>query len=71
VWLFGDPGANHAVDITEQVDRKLRALAAHESQLPEPAVMETRLRERLEVVGQQFGLPAGHSAEAFRVVDTG
>jgi len=71
VWLFGDPHPNHAVDITDQVERKLRALAAHDSQLPEPAVMEARVRERLEVVGQQFGLPPGRSAEAFRVVDTG
>lgn len=70
VWLTGGPDADHAVDVTDQVERKLAALRRHESQLPDPAGMEERVRGWLRTVGEHYGLGEGRSGEAFRVVDT-
>jgi LmbE family N-acetylglucosaminyl deacetylase len=44
VWLMASPRAAHAVDVTPHLDRKIRALRRHESQHPDPAAMEERVR---------------------------
>ena len=70
VWItFGAEG-DHAVDITANLDRKIRALMCHRSQHPEPTAMEERVRGWWKQVAEQHGLPPGTSAESFRVVDT-
>jgi LmbE family N-acetylglucosaminyl deacetylase len=70
VWVMGGPTPDVAVDVTDQVDRKMRALMCHETQHTDPAGTEARMRARMRDVAQQFGLDAGRSAEAFQVVDT-
>lgn len=72
VWLMGGgPEGAHVVDITDHLDRKLRALRSHESQHPDPDAIVERVREWSLSVGKRYGLPAGRSGEAFLVVDTG
>jgi LmbE family N-acetylglucosaminyl deacetylase len=70
VWLIGHPEPREFVDITDQLDRKMRALLAHRSQHPDPAGMEERVRAWFRETGVAFGLGEERSAEAFRVVPT-
>lgn len=70
VWIaFGAQG-DEVVDITDQLDRKIRALMRHESQHPDPAALEDRVRTWWQGIAEQHGLPDGASAESFHVVDT-
>ncbi len=70
VWItFGDQG-DAAIDITANLDRKIRALMCHRSQHPDPAATEERVRTWWQSIAEQHGLPEGASAESFRVVDT-
>lgn len=70
VWVMLGAEANDFVDITEQLDRKMRALRCHESQHRDPDGMEERVREWWKSIAAERGRPPGTSAEAFRVVDT-
>lgn len=65
----GHPG-NVWIDITAQVDRKIRALMCHESQHRDPDGMEERVRAWFRSNGAEARLPEGSSAEKFFVVDT-
>lgn len=71
VWVMGGAHADHAVDVTEQLDRKVAALLCHESQHPDPAGVQQRVRGWMAATAEQFGLPEGRLAEAFQVVTTG
>jgi LmbE family N-acetylglucosaminyl deacetylase len=71
VWINGPGMATHYVDVTETFPRKVAALRAHVSQTGHRDDLEELLRRRLAAAGAQAGLPDGHLAEAFRVVDTG
>ncbi|WP_017539357.1 MULTISPECIES: PIG-L deacetylase family protein [Nocardiopsis] len=70
VWIPHGKEAEHLSDITEVFDRKLAALACHESQIPDISVLEPRLREWLAAEAARGGLPEGHLAETFQIVDT-
>jgi LmbE family N-acetylglucosaminyl deacetylase len=70
VWVMLGAEANDFVDITEQLDRKIRALRCHKSQHRDPDAMEERVREWWKNIAAERGRPEGTSAEAFRVVDT-
>lgn len=70
VWISAGPAAAHFVDITGTFSRKVAALDAHESQTGHRAGLEDFLRTRLARIAEQAGLPAGHLAEAFQVLDT-
>jgi LmbE family N-acetylglucosaminyl deacetylase len=70
VWLPGGPAPNHYVDVTETFDRKIAALRAHESQTGHMDGLEDFLRTRLAATAAAGGLPEGHLAEAFQVLDT-
>ena len=70
VWVMGHEKPTDAVDITEQVERKLLALHHHRSQHPDPTAMDERVRAWFRFTASQFGLAEDRSAEAFRVVDT-
>jgi len=70
VWLMAGPGAAHTVDVTDQVERKIRALRRHVSQHPDPDGMEGRVRAWLQATAEQFQLPAGRSAEVYHVIAT-
>ena len=71
VWLMGDPIRDHAVDVTDVLDRKLAAVRAHVSQMPgvddDPGPV---LRTEMAAYAREVGLPEGRYAEAFRVLDT-
>jgi LmbE family N-acetylglucosaminyl deacetylase len=57
---WGDP--HLAVDITETMDLKLKALACHVSQVADFAATEARVRQRAEAIGKPYGYAY---AEAF------
>lgn len=69
-WVFGTPTPDHWVDVTDRMDRKLAAIAAHASQLPDPAGIEARVREWTAAAAVAGGLGEGRHAEAFMVVPT-
>jgi len=71
VWLGGSPRADHAVDVTDQADRKIEALRCHKSQVSHMADLDTFIRGWLAQTARRFGLPEGRLAEAFQVVHTG
>ncbi len=68
LWLAGHPTASHAIDVTDVFERKIAAILAHESQHPDPALIEPRLRQFLGANARAHGLPDGRLAEAFQVV---
>ncbi|WP_308495022.1 PIG-L deacetylase family protein [Micromonospora purpureochromogenes] len=69
IWYAGGPGPDHAVDITDQIDRKIAAMRAHSSQT-DRLDLETWVRDRLTAVADNAGLPSGRLAEAFTVLRT-
>jgi LmbE family N-acetylglucosaminyl deacetylase len=70
-WVMsGGDRADHYVDITTTFDRKLAALEAHVSQTGHLADLEQRMRGWGELQGRAAGLPAGHLAEGYLVLDT-
>jgi LmbE family N-acetylglucosaminyl deacetylase len=69
IWIMNHHDANAAVDITQQIERKVRALRCHHSQHRDPDALEQRVREWFRSNAQQVGLPEGSSAERFYVVD--
>jgi LmbE family N-acetylglucosaminyl deacetylase len=70
-WVMGWDRANHYVDITESFDRKMAALHAHVSQHPEPDGLDETVRGWNALNAEAGGLPEGHVAEAFWVLETG
>jgi LmbE family N-acetylglucosaminyl deacetylase len=70
VWIAGGPKPTKFVDTTEQFDRKIEALLCHESQHQNPDGMKARVRAWNEELARVGGLPAGHTAEAYLVVET-
>jgi LmbE family N-acetylglucosaminyl deacetylase len=71
VWLFGGGDGARVVDITAQLDRKLRALRAHESQHEDQDQIASFVAEWGRTIGAQYGLGDGRAGEVFLVVDTG
>lgn len=70
LWLMAHPQPTLAVDTTAMFDRKLAALFCHRSQVGDGEGIEQRLRQFGEVIARQVELPAGSTAEAFRLVET-
>jgi LmbE family N-acetylglucosaminyl deacetylase len=71
VWISGTPSPTHYVDITETFGRKMAALRSHASQISDPVGLEQFLRPWLSRTAEQGGLPEGHLAEGFQVIQTG
>ncbi len=71
VWLMASPRADHLVDITDTIDRKVAALRCHASQLPDPDGLEERVRQWTATIAREGGLPPGRAAETFQIVETG
>lgn len=71
VWIIGGPSPNQYVDVTETFPRKVAALRAHASQTGQMENLEEFLRGWLSRAAGLGGLPEGHLAEAFQVLDTG
>jgi LmbE family N-acetylglucosaminyl deacetylase len=70
VWISGGPSPDHYVDITETFPRKVAALRAHVSQTSHMTDLEGMLRGWLSRAAEQGGLPEGHLAETFQVLNT-
>jgi LmbE family N-acetylglucosaminyl deacetylase len=70
VWIMGGAGTNGHIDVTDQLDRKIRALLCHETQHQDPSGVEQRVRGWMAATALAMGLDEGRLAEAFRVVDT-
>lgn len=68
LWVMGGPEPNHWVDITDQFDRKVTALRAHDSQTAHMDDLEDLLRTWGTLQAERGGLPAGQLAESFRRV---
>ena len=69
IWIALGMDSNETVDITAQLDRKMRALRCHESQHRDPEGMEQRVREWYLEAARDAGLADGRSAERFFVAD--
>jgi LmbE family N-acetylglucosaminyl deacetylase len=69
IWIMLGSEPTHTVDITDQIERKLRALHCHVSQHRDPTGMDERVRGWFQELARQGGLPEGRSAERFYVVD--
>jgi LmbE family N-acetylglucosaminyl deacetylase len=62
---MGAPEPNYIVDVTDQLDLKLAALRAHESQTSHMDDLEERIRGWMTMAAERGGLPDGRLAEAF------
>jgi LmbE family N-acetylglucosaminyl deacetylase len=65
LYLFWPNEPNVRVDISTTLDRKIAALAAHASQIKEPAKLAERIRAWAKEEGEPIGVEAG---EALRLV---
>lgn len=65
IYLFWSDGPAVWVDVSATLDRKIRALAAHASQIKDPTGLEERLRKNAAELGAQIGV---EFAEALRLV---
>ncbi len=71
VWVAShNHRAEHYVDITDTVDRKIAALRAHTSQTAHMTDLEERIRDWGSKQAQAAGLPDGRLAEGYLVLDT-
>jgi LmbE family N-acetylglucosaminyl deacetylase len=70
VWVMSASSPDVWVDTTETVARKAKALLCHVSQLPDPSTLEERMVGWGRMNAAAGGLPEGHTAESFRVVNT-
>ena len=70
VWLSASPRADHPVDVTEVLDRKLAALRSHVTQVSHNPDLEQFVTAWMAGTAKTFGLPEGRLAESFHVVHT-
>jgi LmbE family N-acetylglucosaminyl deacetylase len=63
VWLPGLERADHFVDATGLIDRKIEAILCHRSQVQEPDALGRWIRERARLAGEMAGY---EYAERFR-----
>jgi LmbE family N-acetylglucosaminyl deacetylase len=68
VWLMASPRADHVVDVTDALDRKVAALRAHASQTAHMDDLTGMLRQWMGQAATAAGLPEGRVAERFQVV---
>jgi LmbE family N-acetylglucosaminyl deacetylase len=71
VWMMAAQSGDVFVDITATIDRKVKALLCHVSQMTNPDAMDELMRGWGAVNAQAMGLPEGHYAESFQFVATG
>jgi LmbE family N-acetylglucosaminyl deacetylase len=71
VWLTAHRQADLRIDLTDQFDRKIAALRAHQSQTSHRDDLEDMIRGWMTFTAKGAGMPEGRLAEAFKVVPTG
>ena len=71
LWVAAAPGSNVGVDITDTIERKIAALACHESQGADSADTAQRMRDWARGSAATAGLDDGRLAEVFWAVATG
>jgi len=67
IWIIEHPSSNHAVDVTDHFDAKMKAILCHQSQHPDPGRFEAIMRAKLTETAAAFDLPQGRLAEKFAV----
>lgn len=66
IWVMNHPEANHVVDISAAIDRKIGALLEHQSQVAHRGdEFADSVRSRSVQMGKEHGLPEGNAAEVF------
>jgi LmbE family N-acetylglucosaminyl deacetylase len=70
VWMMAHEQTNRWVDITSTVDRKVKALLCHVSQVPDQDAIDGLIRGWTAATATAAGLPEGSYAEAFFAFDT-
>jgi LmbE family N-acetylglucosaminyl deacetylase len=70
LWLMAATDANVAVETTDVIDRKIKALQCHASQLGDGGDIDERIIEWGRATAKAVGLTKKRTAEVFRVVDT-
>jgi LmbE family N-acetylglucosaminyl deacetylase len=70
LWIMSSTSADHFVDTTGHIDRKIAALLCHESQLPDPGRIPKLITDWGAAVAERAGLPTGSYAEGFQRIDT-
>ena len=70
LWVMATERANRVVDATDVYDRKLAALKSHVSQVGDGEHLDDLLKGWMGGTALAAGLPEGHLAEAFHVVNT-
>ena len=68
IWVTGSKATNHAVDVTDVMERKMTALASHVSQFPQGFDgVSGFVREWMAANAREAGLPGGRFAEVYEV----
>jgi LmbE family N-acetylglucosaminyl deacetylase len=70
IWMMAGTKPDRFVDTTDVLDRKVKALLSHVSQMTNPDGTETMIRGWGEMQGKAAGLDEGRTAEVFQRVDT-
>src|SRR3712207_318123 len=70
VWLTASPRADHAVDATAAMGRKMAALRSHVSQVGHIPDLDDMITDWMRGNARTYGLPDGRLAETFHVVHT-
>jgi LmbE family N-acetylglucosaminyl deacetylase len=70
VWMMVGADPDRYVDTTDVLDRKVKALLSHVSQMTNPDGVEEMMRGWGAMNAGLAGLPEGRTAEAFQRIDT-
>ena len=68
VWLSGHPTADHYVEVTGTIERKLAALRAHVSQTAHLSNLDAMVRGWLRTAAEEVGWGSERLAETFKAV---
>src|SRR5689334_2339971 len=69
-WLMAMGEHDRWVDTTDVIDRKVKALLCHQSQIKDPDAMDKLLRGWGAATAASVGLGEGRSADGFRHIAT-
>src|SRR5262245_22268940 len=71
VWIMSSTSGDAFTDITSTIDRKVKALLCHVSQMTNPDAMDQLIRGWGAANAVAGGLPEGQYAESFQAIATG